>query len=192
MLLILGSALGCGSALAQINTGEIRGSVRDPLGGFIADAVITADRPATGITYTAITNSSGEFLLAQLPLGEYSLSIAADGFKKGVMPALEVHSGERLRREFTLEVGTRNEVVTVDVAFDLLDSGSGSIRDGILQNQILALPLKGRQFLDLALLGEGVVRPPGGTRGDALQQAGTLVNILGQRSGHEISIWWTA
>lgn len=186
MLLILGSALGCGSALAQINTGEIRGSVRDPLRGFIADAVITADRPATGITYTAISNSSGEFLLAELPVGAYSLSIVADGFKKAVMPALEVHSGERLRREFTLEVGTRNEVVTVDVAFDLLDSGSGSIRDGILQNQILALPLKGRQFLDLALLGEGVVRPPGGTRGDALQQAGTLVNVLGQRSGHNL------
>src|SRR5882672_10473757 len=50
----------------------------------------------------------------------------------------------------------------------------------------LALPLKGRQFLDLAMLTEGVVRPPGGTRGDALQQAGTLVNVLGQRSGHNL------
>ena len=49
-----------------------------------------------------------------------------------------------------------------------------------------ALPLKGRQFLDLAMLTEGVVRPPGGTRGDALQQAGTLVNVLGQRSGHNL------
>jgi hypothetical protein len=53
------------------------------------------------------------------------------------MPALEVHSGERLHREFTLEVGTRDDVVTVDVAFDLLDSGSGSIRERILQNQNL-------------------------------------------------------
>ena len=36
------------------------------------------------------------------------------------------------------------------------------------------------------MLGEGVVRPPGGTRGDAMQQAGTLVNVLGQRSGHNL------
>lgn len=51
---------------------------------------------------------------------------------------------------------------------------------------MIALPLKGRQFLDLAMLSEGVVRPPGGTRGDAMQQAGNLVNVLGQRSGHNL------
>ena len=50
----------------------------------------------------------------------------------------------------------------------------------------MALPLRERKFLDLAMLSEGVVRPPGGTRGDAMQQAGALVNVLGQRSGHNL------
>jgi len=50
------------------------------------------------------------------------------------------------------------------------------------------LPLNGGQFLDLALLGEGVVRPPGGTRGDALQQARNLVNVRGQRSGQNLHL----
>ena len=36
------------------------------------------------------------------------------------------------------------------------------------------------------MLSPGVVRPPGGTRGDAMQQAGNLVNVLGQRSGHNL------
>ena len=36
------------------------------------------------------------------------------------------------------------------------------------------------------MLSGGVVRPPGGTRGDAMQQAGNLVNVLGQRSGHNL------
>jgi hypothetical protein len=36
------------------------------------------------------------------------------------------------------------------------------------------------------MLSQGVVRPPGGTRGDAMQQAGNLVNVLGQRSGHNL------
>ena len=48
------------------------------------------------------------------------------------------------------------------------------------------LPLNGRQFLQLALLTDNVVVPPGGTRGAALQQAGSLFSVAGQRSGHNI------
>src|SRR5207253_8960477 len=63
---------------------------------------------------------------------------------------------------------------------------SAEIRDVIGRREVVDLPLKGRQFLDLAMLSQGVVRPPGGTRGDAMQQAGNLVNVLGQRSGHNL------
>jgi hypothetical protein len=59
-------------------------------------------------------------------------------------------------------------------------------RDVIGRREVSELPLKARQFLDLAMLSPGVVRPPGGTRGDAMQQAGNLVNVLGQRSGHNL------
>jgi hypothetical protein len=60
------------------------------------------------------------------------------------------------------------------------------INDVIGRQQVVDLPVKSRQFLDLAMLSPGVVRPPGGTRGDAMQQAGNLVNVLGQRSGHNL------
>ena len=47
----------------------------------------------------------------------------------------------------------------------------------------MQLPLNGRNFLALAQLSDAVVIPPGGTRGEALQQAGPLPNVGGQRSG---------
>jgi len=75
--------------------------------------------------------------------------------------------------------------VTV-VADAAVQTESAEIKDIVKNQQVVALPLKGRQFLDLAMLSEGVVRPPAGTRGDALQQAGTLVNVVGQRSGHNL------
>jgi TonB dependent receptor len=77
-------------------------------------------------------------------------------------------------------------VIIVEASVGALQLESAEIKDVIQHEQVMALPLKGRQFLDLAMLSEGVVRPPGGTRGDALQQAGTLVNVLGQRSGHNL------
>jgi hypothetical protein len=65
---------------------------------------------------------------------------------------------------------------------------SGEIKDVIRNRQVIDLPLKGRQFLDLAMLSQGVVRPPGGTRGDAMQQAGNLINVLGNVAD-TIYIW---
>ena len=56
----------------------------------------------------------------------------------------------------------------------------------VTNEQVVQLPLNGRQFLQLALLTDNVVIPPGGTRGSALQQAGSLFNVAGQRSGHNI------
>src|SRR5262249_55756505 len=52
--------------------------------------------------------------------------------------------------------------------------------------QVMQLPLNGRALLSLAQLSDAVVIPPGGTRGDALQQAGPLPNVGGQRPGHNI------
>ena len=56
----------------------------------------------------------------------------------------------------------------------------------IENQQVIDLPLKGREFLELAILSPGVVNPPGGTRGDSLQQTGKLVNVLGNRTGHNL------
>ena len=68
----------------------------------------------------------------------------------------------------------------------LLQTGSAEISDVIENQQVVQLPLNGRNFLALAQLSDAVVIPPGGTRGDSLQQAGPLPNVGGQRSGHNI------
>ncbi|MFY9528541.1 MAG: TonB-dependent receptor [Candidatus Acidiferrales bacterium] len=168
------------------HTGEIGGTVKDPSGGLVAGATVIAEQSATGIKYTAIANGSGEYLLAQLPVGMYKLTAEAQGFKQSVLSNVQVHIGDKLRQEFALQLGDRNETVIVGDTVEPLQLESAEIKDVVRHDQVIALPLKERQFLDLAMLSEGVVRPPGGTRGDALQQAGTLVNVLGQRSGHNL------
>ena len=78
------------------------------------------------------------------------------------------------------------ENVTVAASPALLQTDTAEISDVIDNREVVQLPLNGRNFLALAQLSDAVVIPPGGTRGDALQQAGPLPNVGGQRSGHNI------
>ncbi len=190
MLKILKSAalllLGTLGVFGQMNTGEIAGSVQDALGGTLPGATVVAQLAKTGQKFTTTSNSSGQYLLTQLPIGTYSLKVNAPNFKQAVLSNVEVHVGDSLRHDFTVQIGDANETVVVEADTSEVQPESAEIKDVIQNRQIVNLPLKSRQFLDLAMLSEGVVRPPGGTRGDALQQAGTLVNVLGQRSGHNL------
>ena len=74
----------------------------------------------------------------------------------------------------------------MSVAPGLLQVESAAIQDTIQQQQVIDLPLKGREFIDLVALTPGVTTPPAGTRGSALQQTGQTYGILGQRGGHNL------
>jgi len=183
---LLGVLLLSGTVWAQMNSGEVGGSVQDQLGGLLAGATVVAEQTGTGLKFTAATNNTGEYLLAQVPAGTYSLKVTSPGFKQAALTGLEIHAGERLRRDFILPVGDASEVMLVEAQSGEVPSDSAEIKDVIENRQVNAFPLKSRQFLDLATLSDGVVRTQGGSRGDAMQQAGTLVNVLGQRSGHNL------
>ena len=169
-----------------MNTGEITGTVKDPSGAVLPAATIVAEQTATGLKFTTTSSSSGQYLLPGLAIGSYSVTASARNFKQSVLPVLDLHVGEDFRYDFILQLGDSTELVTVVADAGGAQLESAEISDVVQRRQVLALPLIGRQFLDLAMLSTGVVRPPGGTRGDALQQAGTLVNVLGQRSGHNL------
>lgn len=63
-------------ALGQMNTGEISGSVQDPTRSALPGATIVAEHAVTGQKFTAVSNGSGEYLFAQLPVGVYSMSVS--------------------------------------------------------------------------------------------------------------------
>ena len=174
------------AAYSQINTGEIGGVVRDPSGAVVVGAAVSAVETGTQLKYSNRTNPSGEFLLAQLPVGKYNLSVTADGFKQVALSNVDLHAGDHLRQTFSLELGEQSQTVTVSVAGGILQVESAAIQDTIQQQQVIDFPLKGRDFIDLVALTPGVTTPPVGTRGSALQQTGQTYGILGQRGGHNL------
>jgi len=173
-------------AFGQMNTGEIDGIVTDPSGAVIPNVSIVAVEAGTQLKYSTVTNASGAFLLAQLPVGIYNLNVTAQGFKQILQANITVHAGDHLRQAFSLELGEQNQSVTVSVAPGLLQVESAAIQNVIQQQQVIDLPLKGRQFIDLVGLTPGITHAPSGTRGSALQQTGQTFGILGQRGGHNL------
>ncbi len=170
----------------QMNTADISGTVTDPTGAVIPRATVTALQVATEQKHTATSNDSGQFLLPQLPLGEYKLTVDAQGFKQAVQQSVLLHAAGHLRQDFSLELGDASQSVTVEANAGLMQVESAEIKDVIENRQVADLPLKGREFMELAVLSPGVVNPPGGTRGDSLQQTGKLINVLGNRTGHNL------
>jgi hypothetical protein len=177
--------LSTAAASAQINTGEISGVVRDSSGGVLPGATIAATHVASGILVERTTDQEGRYFLPALRIGEWDVEARMSGLapqKQRIV--LEV--GRSLNLEFSLSVQNLQEEVVVQGSAPLLQTATAEISDVIENREVVQLPLNGRNFIALAQLSDAVVIPPGGTRGEALQQAGPLPNVGGQRSGHNI------
>ena len=174
------------TARAQYNTAEISGVVNDTQGGVLPGAVVEATHIASGLRITRITDEAGRFFLPGLRVGEYSLSVTLKGFRSFTQNGLVLTVGQRVTLSLELELGRVEEAILITADVPPLERASPDVRDIIDNRQVVALPLNGRQFLQLAQLTDGVAVPPGGTRGAAFEQAGALPAIYGQRSGHNI------
>ena len=174
------------TASAQTNTGEIGGIVRDESGGVLPGTTLVAVHPASGFAAERVADGDGRFFFSSLPIGEWELKAELLGFNRVVQSAIVLEIGQTLELSFSLSLGQLTEEITVTVELPVLQTTTAEISDVIDNRAVEQIPLNGRQFLQLAQLSDAVVIPPGGTRGAALQQAGSLPNVGGQRAGHNI------
>jgi hypothetical protein len=173
-------------ATGQTNTGEIGGVVKDTSGGVLPGATVTARHPASGTVVERVTDGEGRFFLPALRIGQWEVTAALSGFAPQTQKGIVLEIGRTLSIELSLGVEGLSEQVVVQTTAPLLQTRTAEISDVIENREVVQLPLNGRNFLALAQLSDAVMIPPGGTRGEALQQAGPLPNVGGQRSGHNI------
>src|SRR5678810_1484277 len=66
---------------AQSDRGTITGTVSDPAGAVVAGAPIEIRNVETGIVNRVASSATGNYTIAQLPAGQYELSVNVAGFK---------------------------------------------------------------------------------------------------------------
>src|SRR5215471_1111724 len=129
------------AALAQSDRGTITGTVSDPAGAVVAGAPVVIRNIENGAVYQAGSSATGNYTLAQLPAGQYELSVTVPGFKKYVRKSIQVDVAETYRVDVVLEVGSASESVTVTEAAPLLKTESGELSHTVATETMNNLPV---------------------------------------------------
>jgi Carboxypeptidase regulatory-like domain/TonB dependent receptor len=140
------------TAIAQTTSGEITGRVLDAGGLGVPGASVTARNNGTGLTRSAITDASGDYILTLLPPGNYVVSAELTGFKTAVRQDVEVNVGARLTLGFELSVGSVTEQVEVSSAAPLVETTRSDISGVVTPREIQSLPLLNRTFAGLTVV----------------------------------------
>ena len=156
ILWLAGSVGTVWQSAAQSTSGEITGTVTDGSGGVIPGASVHARELSTGVVREAATNTRGDYRILELPLGKYQMSVEAQGFKKFVRDDVAVDVEQTVRVDFSMEVGEASETVSVTAEAAAIDTEKGTIETRVLSDQMLELPLNGRNPVELMNLNAGV------------------------------------
>jgi hypothetical protein len=131
------------SVFGQSDRGTITGTIADPAGAVVANAPIELKNSGTGISYQAASTATGNYTLAQLPVGSYEMTITVAGFKKYVRQNISVEIGQTVRLDVPLEVGATSDSVTVTTEVSLLKTEDSQITHSIPVERLQNLPILG-------------------------------------------------
>ncbi len=174
------------AAMSQESTGTISGSVTDPSGASVPRAAITVTNIQTGVVRHETSNSGGNFVVTNLPVGNYRLSAEAPGFKKFEATQIRLDVNDRLTIPARLEIGGSTETVSVNESGAQLQTQSADLSDLIGARQTQALPLNGRVFSQLVMLVPGVVSENGTIGNGVGINSDTTVSINGNQSNSNL------
>jgi len=131
-----------GMTLAQTNTGQISGTIKDASGGVLPGVTVTVTNVGTGIARTAVTDEKGAYVITNLPVGSYAVGAELQGFRKTERKGFELTSDARLTADFAMAVGSMSETVEVTaVRGEIVNRVSGEIARVIDGAQVKELAL---------------------------------------------------
>ncbi len=162
-------------------TATLEGRVVDASGGGIAGATVEVKGPT--VRREVAADAKGFYRALALPAGVYSVSASSSGFKTKVLDGIELFLDRTVTIDIPMQVAAQSESMTVQVSAPLVDVNSSSNRQVIDSRTIDAIPLNGRNYLDLILLTPGVDVNTN-ARADLAPARDTSGAIFGERAGN--------
>lgn len=171
--------LSAATMFAQTFRGGIQGTVTDSSGASVPDAQVTVVNVDTGLSRPSATDASGSFFVSELPVGNYTVTVAKTGFRAMTQKGVRVEVSANQRLNFSLTPGEVKESVEVTAEVPLVDTTTNTMGDTIEGSQAADLPVNGHDFTKLLVLVPGSTGDPSG----AMDSPGSfgLFSINGSR-----------
>src|SRR5215831_4068140 len=146
-----------GGALFAQDRAAIDGVVRDVSGAVVPGASVELAAPTTGLHRATVSSEKGLYEITPLPVGTYTLTITAVGFKPTTIRDIDVQYGETRTVDAQLEVGGVSEIVTVEATAEAPNRTNAELSGVIESTQIKEIPVSGRNWASLMLLTPGAI-----------------------------------
>jgi Carboxypeptidase regulatory-like domain/TonB dependent receptor/TonB-dependent Receptor Plug Domain len=173
-------------AYSQVSGGTLTGTVMDRGGASIPNAHISITNVATGVTREVTTNHDGLYAAPNMLPGTYEITVSAEGFATAVQKGVTLAVGAEQILNITIQVGSVSQKIVVTGEAPAVQLENSVITGVVDSDQVVGLPLNGRDWTLLATLEPGVdsvnsLQASAGTTHRAFRGFGTELTVSGSR-----------
>ena len=144
------AALSVAIVSAQTSTGGLRGFVKDDTGGVLAGVTVEASSPSRiGGAAVEVTDGQGLYRFENLPIGEYSLNFALQGFGAVRRGGVRVEVGRTIQLDAQLKVGNVEQSIVVTGESPVVDAVHSGISSNFNQEMLQNIPSSRQSYFDI-------------------------------------------
>ena len=127
-------------ASGQGGTGVISGTIRDAQGAVLPGVTVTLRNQASGVSRTTVTETGGTYRFPALNPGRFTVTTELAGFATTEARDMEITIGLGLMQDFTMQVQSLAETVTVTATAPVVDTTKSEVSGVVTQQQMETLP----------------------------------------------------
>ena len=144
-------------AAQSITSGDITGTVTDPSGASVPDALITVTNVNTSASQNTLTTQQGTYRFAFLPSGKYNVTVRATGFQVQQLGGIIVSAGQPTAADFKLQMAAASQTIEVSESANALQTQNGDVSTTYSPEMIQNSPNPGGDITYIAQTAPGVV-----------------------------------
>ena len=174
------------AVVASAQEATIVGTITDPSGAAVPGVQISIVSTETNVVHHLVSNTTGEYVAADIPIGHYTIKVEASGFKTAEKTDVILQVGDRIREDFALEIGSTTESVKVEANAIEVQADTGEVSNVVTGQQVTQLATNGRTIYSLALLVPGVANDIDSFQAPTAQGSSTAIAFDGLRADHNL------